>query len=135
MRDLKSNFDAAQSIKPAGARTASVNGEEVDLLEYGSALVLVNLGDWTDGSFSFKVQERELTSDAWADVDAEDLVGAFTVVDGADDDNTVQRVSYIGDKRRIRVVASEAGGSPAPGTGLVFDALVVRGNPTMAPLA
>lgn len=131
-RDLKSNLDAAQSLAPA-ARTAAANGTGVDLAGYGSALILLALGLWTDGSFTFSVEESDDNS-AFTAVASGDLLGAFTVVDGTDDDNTIQRVGYVGTKRYIRVAVAQ-GASPAPSTGLVCSAEVLRGHPDVAPLA
>jgi len=134
MRDLYSNLDAAQSIAPA-ARTVTVNGAEVDILNYDSALAVLDLGAYTDGDWSFKLQHRELTTDAWADVPAAMQVGEFESVASAAGQNKTQRVGYIGDLCRLRLVGTEAGGSPAASTGLVFGGVILRGNPRMAPLA
>lgn len=134
LRDLKNNLDAVQSLAPA-ARTASANGAAVNLQDYGGALAIVSLGLWTDGSFSFKLQESDSEGSGFTDVATADLIGAFTVVDGVDDDNTVQRVGYRGVKQYLRVVETEAGGSPAAGTGLVAGAIIVRGHPKIAPIS
>lgn len=134
LRDLKNNLDAIQSIPPA-VRTASVNGAAVDLQDYGGAMAVVSLGLWVDGSFSFKLQESDSQGSGFTDVAEADLIGAFTVVDGVDDDNTVQRVGYRGIKRYLRAVETEAGGSPAASTGLVFGVNIVRGYPKIAPIA
>lgn len=131
MRDMKSGSDPVISIAPA-QRVAGVNGDEVDLIDHSGALAEVLLGLYTDGAWSFKLQHRELTTDSWVDVPTTMQVGAFTDVDSVAKDNTVQSVSYIGDKRRLRVVATE-GSSPTPGTGLVFGALVNRGHRVMQP--
>ena len=134
-RDLKSNIDAVQSLAPA-ARTASANGTGVDLREHDSAIALVSIGAYTNGEFSLKLQESDDdgVGDAYADVAAADLQGAFTAVNDASGQNALQRVGYAGVKRFIRVVVTE-GGSPTPGTGLVLGADIVRGNPHGAALA
>ncbi len=134
LRDLKNNLDAVQSLAPA-ARTASANGAAVDLQDYGGAMAVVSLGLWTDGSFTFKLQESDSQGSGFTDVVAANLIGAFTVVDGVDDDNTVQRVGYRGIKRYLRAVETEAGASPAAGTGLVAGVNIVRGYPKIAPIA
>lgn len=132
MRDIKSNLDVVQSLAPA-ARTAGANGTGVDLLGFGGAMILVDLGLFTDGSFSFHLEESDDNS-TFTDVDTSvDQLGSLTVVDGTDDDNTLQRVGYIGSKRYVRVVVAQ-GGSPC-GTGLVCGAHVVRGYPSVKPLA
>ncbi len=132
MRDLKSNIDVAQSLAPA-ARTASANGSGVDLRGYGSATALIDIGLFTDGSFSFKLQESDDNS-TFTDVGSDDQLGSFSVVDDTGDDNTVQRVGYVGIKRYIRVVVTQ-GASPAPSTGVVVGAAILRDHASGAPLA
>lgn len=134
-RDLKSNIDAEQSLAPA-ARTASANGTGVDLRGHDSALALISIGAYTDGEYSFKLQESDDdgVSDAYADVAAADLQGSFSAVNDASGQNALQRVGYAGTKRFIRAVVTE-GGSPTPSTGLVLGANIVRGNPHGAALA
>ncbi len=131
-RDLKSNINAVQSLAPA-ARTASANGASADLREYDSALALLSLGAYTDGEYSFKLQESDDDS-TFTDVVAADLQGSFTSISNATGQNALQRVGYAGTKRYIRFVVTE-GGSPTPSTGLVLGADIVRGNPHGAALA
>lgn len=128
-RDLKTHLKFAQSLAPA-ARTASANGTGVDLQDCDSAIVEIALGLWTDGSYTWTVEEStdDGNTDAYAAVAAGDLIGAFTVVDGVDDDNVIQRVGYKGNKRWIRAVVTEAGASPSPSTGLVCAATVIKGH-------
>jgi len=130
LRDLKSNLDAVQSLLPA-ARAVTANGTGVDLLDFGGAMAVADIGLWTDGTYTLKLQESDDNA-AWADVAAGDLIGAFTVIDDAADDNVIQRVGYRGIKRYIRAVVTESA-SPAPSTGVVLGVLIVRGLPNLAP--
>jgi hypothetical protein len=131
-RDLKSNVDVVQSIAPQ-ARTATINGSSADLLGYDSAMVVFSIGAFTNGAFTPKVQESDDDS-AYSDVAAADLSNALTAVTGAGQQNAVQRVGYKGTKRYIRARIEE-GSSPAPATGCLVSATIVRGNPHAAPLA
>ena len=132
LRDLKNNLSPAQSLAPA-ARTASANGTGVDLQGYGSAMAQFDLGLYTDGSYTLSVEESSDDS-TYTVVAAADLEGTLSVVDDATKDNTIQRVGYKGTKRYIRAVVTE-GSSPAPSTGLVLGAAILRGHPSQAPTA
>lgn len=125
MRDIKNNVDLAVSINP-GAKTADATGAGVDLSGYGSAMAVVQAGTKTDGTHTPKVQESD-DDIAYTDVASDDLEGGFTALAS----NTVQRVGYKGAKRYIRAFVTVAGAT----TGCVFGAVIVRGEPAVAPLA
>jgi hypothetical protein len=129
MRDLAHNLGPAQSLAPA-ARTASANGTGVDLLGFNSAMVLIDLGAWTDGSHTFEVQESDDDSTYAAVADA-DLIGTEPVMDAVDEDNTIHKVGYIGNARYIRVATTVSGTT----TGAVYGASIVRGNAASKPVA
>lgn len=130
LRDLKSNLAAAPSLNPA-ARTATANGTAVDLQGAKSALAVLSVGAWTDGTHTPKLQEGELAdgSDA-ADVAADNLEGAFTAIAGAGQANAIQRVGYKGTKRYLRVVMTVAGAT----TGAVYGAAIAT-EPNAKPAA
>jgi len=132
-RDLKSNVDASQSLAPA-ERTASANGTGIDTRNHDSAMVVFNIGLYTDGGWTPAVEESDDNS-IFTAVAAADLEGAFTAINDASADNTTQRVGYKGNKRFIRAVLTEAGASPAPSTGLVAGATISRGHPHGTPTA
>lgn len=122
-RDLYHHLGPVQSIAP-GAKTATASGTGVDLRFYSSALVLLDVGAWTDGTHTLKIQESDDNS-SYTDVAAEDLQGAFTAISGAGHANAVQKVGYIGYKRYIRAHVTVAGAT----TGAIYGATVVRGLP------
>jgi hypothetical protein len=126
MHDMETTIDVAQSLVPA-ARTASANGTGVDLANYGSATVVIDIGTVTDGTHTPKVQESDDNS-TYTDVAAGDLTGAFTAFAAASD-LTVQKVGYVGIKRYIRAVVTVAGAT----TGGVYSATVVRGMSRVLP--
>src|SRR3712207_256173 len=130
MRDAHRDVSPVVSANLA-ARAATVNGAAVDLLSYGSAMVLVPFGTWTDGTHTPKIQESDNGTSGWTDVAAADRVGAFAAVSSGAGSNTVQRQSYIGGKRYVRAVITVSGGT----TGAVAGAMVLRGHPASAPTA
>ena len=125
-RDLYSGTEAVQTLAPA-ARTASANGTGVDLAGYNAALVLVNVGAWTDGTHTFEVQDSDDNS-TFAAVADDYLIGTEPVVDAADEDNVVYEVGYKGIRRYLRVIVTCAGTT----TGAIYGAVIVRGKPSKA---
>lgn len=127
MLDLKAHISPAQTLRPA-ARTADANGENVDLANFDAAVVVIDVGTWTDGTHTFEVQEADDdgsgSPDTWAAVADADLDGSEPVVDGAADDDQIYEIGYIGGKRWLRVVVTVASAT----TGAVYAATVVRGK-------
>jgi uncharacterized phiE125 gp8 family phage protein len=104
---LADSVTVQQVIAPGShaiAAAYSLEGAPIDAL--GSD-VLVILGAGVcgfGGSIACKIQHRDNTTDAWADVAG----GAFTTITEAND-NTVQELAYSGGKRYIRAVCTVAG--------------------------
>ena len=121
--------DAAVSIAPAANRTASINGAGVDLRGYESGSGVFHFGAITDGGWTPSIEESDDNA-AFTAVAAKDQVGTATEALAANDD-TIQVLKYIGNKRYIRCVMTE---STASTTGALFSALVVRGRPEFAPV-
>ena len=130
MRDSSSTISPALSVN-FGPKTATANGAAVDLLGFGSAVVIVPFGTWTDGTHTPKQQESDNGTSGWTDVAAADRIGTFAAVSSGAGSNTVQRQSYIGGKRYIRAVITVAGAT----AGAVAGAMVLRGHPASAPTA
>ena len=112
-RDLKSNISLCPMTDPV-AITATTTSDLLDLQFAESATVVISIGAGTfDGSnyLTYKLQEADVTTGtSFTDVAAADLIGSFSVVNGtAADENGVQKVGYIGNKRYIRAVATETG--------------------------
>jgi hypothetical protein len=120
MKSIAELFTAAKSVLPL-LRTATVNGSSVDLRDCDGALVLLEIGTITDGTFTPKLEESTNDSD-WTDVAAADLDGSFTAATSAADD-TVQLVGYKGNTRYIRVTYTVTG---APGTGGTVGASILK---------
>ena len=128
MKDFDKEISTAVTIAPAANRTADTNGTGVDLSNFRSAVALVQFGTVTDGTWTPKLEESDNNS-SWNDVAAADLSGSFTATTSANDE-TVQEVAYLGQKRYLRVSVIE---TVASTTGALFSALIVRGDPITKP--
>lgn len=128
-RDLYNNAEPVQSLAPAARTDGTVNGTGVDLQGFASAMAIIALGGWTDGTHSFELQESDDNSDYSAVADA-DLQGTEPVMDAGDEDLVVHRIGYQGSKRYIRVSVTVASSE----TGAVYGASILRGHPTYAPI-
>jgi hypothetical protein len=124
-RDLHNELAVATSLAPA-ARSANttVNGTGIDLAGFRAAAVVFVVGAITDGTHTPKIQESDDNA-TFTDVAAADQSGTLAVLAAS----TNQEVSYLGSKRYIRAVSTTAGAT----TGGVYAAVVVRGNPLVAP--
>lgn len=130
MRDIKSNVDVASTLRPQ-VYSANGTGTAVDLLGYDSAMAVFHAGDWTDGTHTPKLQHSDTTAGTdFADVGTDDLQGAFTAIDGTPDENAVQRVGYIGNKRYLRGFVTGTGT-----TGAGYGMEIMRGHPARRPLS
>lgn len=129
IRDLSDEVDTVQSLAPA-PRTATANGNGVDLRGYDSAMIVVSFGTWTDGTHTPSVQ-HSVDGTTYTTVSASDLLGSFTAISGSAGSNTIQRVSYIGDRRYVRTVVTVSGAT----TGAISSSTVLRGHPHRRPLA
>jgi len=133
MRDAYHNQSVASVLAPA-ARTSTATGETVDLLGYGSATFIFDVGVATDGVFAFTIEESANDSD-WTTVAAGNLLGTAPTVDAAGDpaeDEQVYTCGYAGSARYVRAKCTVTG---SPSTGAVFAVSVVRGHPHVAPVA
>lgn len=126
----------AHSVQPSlfpAARSANttVNGGGIDTSGYESVACYVNVGAWTDGTATFKVQDSADNS-TFADLTTPaSLVGAFVVVSSAGQQNANQEVGILNARRFVRLVATTAGAT----TGAVFGGGFLLGLPGMAPVA
>lgn len=125
--DIKNHIDPAPSLAPA-ARTASANGAGVDLANFDAACAVIDVGLWTDGTHTFKLQDSD-DNTTFADVTADFLDGAGPVINDAADDATAYTLGYHGIRRYLRVVVTVAGAT----TGAVYSASIVRGRGRVKP--
>lgn len=128
MRDLKSNLAAVQAIAPA-VLAATTTGAALDLLSFGSAVVVVNTGAIVgDGNFTAKLQESDTTTSGdFTDVAAAGLHGSFPAVLAAD---SVVRVGYAGFRRYVRLVVTKNSG-----TSIAAGAVLLKGDAAARPVS
>lgn len=119
-------LDPQSSLGP-DQYTAAASGAGVDLVVGETALVVIITGAYggTTPTASYKVQHSDDNS-AWTDAADSDLIGATGNSSGVSlAASSVVKVSYIGQKRYVRVALSAVGGtSPV----IRASGAVIRGN-------
>lgn len=125
--DLANKISPVETISP-DQHTATQTGDAVDREGFHSAAVVLQVGTVADDAFSVEVQEADDdgsgSPDTWAAVDDDDLDGTEPGTLTAD---TITVIGYRGNKRHLRVVATDDGTADAN-----FGAVVVLGNPRKA---
>lgn len=125
--DLKNRIAVEQSITP-GNYTADDTGANVDLANRASAAVVISVGDYTDGTHTFQVEEADDdgtgSPDTFSAVADSDLDGTEPTVDAAGDADAVHIIGYHGAKRWLRVTTSTSGTT----SGADYEAAVVLGG-------
>lgn len=132
MRDLKDNLDVVQTIAPLSAvrATGTATGAAVDLQGYDAAVAVFNNGAWTDGTHTPSVQDSP-DGTTYTAVPSSNLQGAFTPITGTAQNNSMQRVGYLGSNRYLRGMLIGASVT----TGVPADMIVIRGSAKVKPLA
>jgi hypothetical protein len=135
-RSIKDVVSVASSVLPVvGNNDTEGTGVGVPLAGYGSALAIVSFGqsgDTLSGSVKLQaiLQHSDALASGYVDVPADELDGAFTLIDDPAEDETVQVVGYKGSKGYLRVFVDFTGTHT---NGIPISAVVVRGHPTYAP--
>ena len=111
-----------KSIDTVAQTDGTVNGASADLKGQRSCLI-IDVDARTDGIHTPSLEESSDDSTFTA-VAAADLVGSFTVVDGAADDDQAYIVGYSGPKRYVRVVLVTTGAT----TGAIIGAMIMPGH-------
>jgi hypothetical protein len=111
-RDVRLELDPKVSLTP-DQYTATGNGTGIDLQGAEAALIVIPTGPFggTGPTASYKVQESDDNS-TFTDVADTDLIGVTGNTSGvALAASAVQKVSYIGNKRYVRVALSAVAGT------------------------
>lgn len=140
MRDLYHNIAVVQLMAPVDIGANDKYSSIVDLQDFEQCDIIVNLGVCTGATGNTYVtpvlQESDsLTEADFSAVDSDDYLGGFSKVDDVAEDNTIQRVGYVGSKRYLRVlmdVTSTMTNVPVSITAILAGA---RHNPPTAPTA
>lgn len=127
IRDLVQKVSAAPSVSPQVLTDGTVEGATVDMQNFESAVVVVVSGTITDGTHTPSMEDSPDDS-TWTAVAAGDLIGSFTAIAAANDDE-IQEVGYKGSERYIRAKVVTASAT----TGGLVAAAIVRGDPRTIP--
>jgi hypothetical protein len=131
-KDLYHAIKVTQALAPA-ARSANsaVNGTDIDLSGFENALFELNVGAWTDGTHTPKLQEADDNGSGapgtYADVAAGNMLGSFTAISSAPTASKTYKVGYVKyntNKRWVRIVVTTSGAT----TGAVFGASALLGG-------
>lgn len=118
-RDISFTLDVQQSIVPQSIGGA-VDGDGVDLQGAEAALIVLDSGAaTTPATVQIEESDDDSTYTAVADDDLIGLTGNASGV--AQTASTVAKVSYVGQKRYVRVATTA-------GTAALFSASVIRGH-------
>lgn len=116
-------IEVTELVAPA-AYTATQTSAAVDLSKYRRAFVLIHAGDWTDGSFTPKIQTSATSGGSYADDTMLAGSDAWTVIDGETPDDQVYKIDLdldLADARYGKLVVTAAGTT----TGMVYGAVLV----------
>lgn len=114
-RDLHNNITLVQSIVPIVVNNDTEGtGVGVDTKGFEAAEMVFHFGDSGDtlsGALSILpvLQESDTLGSGYTDVAAADLLGALTIIDAPAEDQVVQSVGYVGNKRYIRAFLDTTG--------------------------
>ena len=128
MKDTYSDIGVAVTLVPI-AQTATLAGTAIDLRGFNAATLIVNTGAIaSSGLYDIRLQESATTTSGdFTDVAAADLLGTLPAGLAAD---SVYKQGYVGTKRYIRALITKQSGAS-----IVAGAVIVRGEPSDAPVA
>lgn len=137
MIDSYNRVSVVSAFKPQAARTASANGDTVDLsLNNGSNSVVFSIvaGTITDGTHVFKLQDSS-DGTAWTDVPALYVQGYGQSFTSATTAGTALKIGYLGNTnggyRYVRLATAVTSAT----TGGFYSATAVLGHGSMLPAA
>lgn len=127
-REIHKSVSMITGLVPL-ARTASGDGQLIDLEGYESCLVVFSVGDNTA---SAQIQPTILESDdsatGFTTATAASIVGTAPLIDTVGEGNKSYAFAYIGSKRYIKIRDARLSGSSCS-----TSAVVIRGNPRRVP--
>lgn len=144
IRDLKNNIAVVHLLDPQDVAKTDTKSSILDTAGFDAAAIAVSVGAitgvGTGNSLTPKLQESDLVTDvSFTDVDAADLVGAFTLIDAGTKDSVTQTVGYIGAKRYVRAYLDFSSGTSNPITacpvGVIGILAKAKDKPVTAPAA
>jgi hypothetical protein len=139
MRDLANSIYPKRGLSPvaAGTDNTAYVSQIVDTLGFDSCVFIALIGANTDADATFAVLVEDGDDSGLSDhaaVADVDLIGTEAIAGftAADDDNTVRKIGYVGNKRYVRVTITPSGNN----SGNIFIAGVwILGHPFSRPTA
>lgn len=134
MRDSLYDDTVARPALPTVARTANaaVNGLTVDKHyqnnRFRALLFVVQTGTITDGTTVFTMQDSD-DGTAWTAVNSSNVQGTLPTVAATNDDTTYE-IGYTGERRYVRLVATQSGAT----TGGIMGAVAIMSSPRKTPV-
>ena len=130
--------EAAQLKAPAAYTTSETSasfdrekGASGDIgAPYEALELLIDVGAWTSGTFTFTLQDSPDNSTFTA-VAAANQLGASPVVSSSGTASTIYRMAYVGTQRYVQVVATGAS-TPSAVFGILAVPAYPRNLPTVA---
>jgi len=136
LNDLKDNIHATAAMHPAEYSATKADNPIIDLQGYESCVFIVSTGaiSAADGTntYTFTVEHGDDVALGDATSAASYLQGSFAVLNSttADDVQVMSKVGYVGGKRYVRLVATEANTFQG-----FVSAVAILGSPRVAPVA
>lgn len=127
---MNGSYEDTKIVRTLGnnKHAATLGGLEVDTEGFSSALVVFDIGPWTDGTHTFGL-EHSHDGSAWVVVPAGEIDGTLPVIASGTDDDKEYLVGYLGGRRYMRAVVDVA----AATDGAIYGAIVVLQEPQYRP--
>jgi len=109
MRDLYNNIAVVHLLDAQDINATDTKSKILDLADFDGAAVAVNVGACGDPDTGKSVLPVLQASDTTADADFEaveaaEILGGFSLIDAAAEDQVTQVAGYVGSKRYLRVL-------------------------------
>ncbi len=132
----KNNLATCLALEPQDLAYTDTASAWIDTTDFESLMILAIVGALTgvdSSNYLLPVlQESDTTTDVSATtVAATEVVGAFTKIDSTSEDSVIQKVSYIGTKRYVRVKFDYTGTGISAG---IVGAIGIAGHGKVSPV-
>jgi len=132
-KELYSSYKVSNALDTQAITSDTTTaGDIIDTAGYSSLLFAIQSGTLTDGTYTVLIEEGNDSglSDASAVVDADLTNTEASASFAATDDNTVNKIGYVGSKRYVRLSLVSASTS----SGGTLGAIAIQGSPITAPV-
>lgn len=123
-KDLYTMTSPSVTLPAAAYSAATTDGTTVDRKFNESAIVVISIGAWTDGTHTFTLEESD-DDVTYTEVAASQIQGTLPTISDATTDDSAVHVGYLGSARYIRLSTA----ADTATTGAIFSAVVVQDYP------